>query len=428
MENKILRELDSAGRYMHRFDETVDRWNTYSAKWDLMASSMGEQAISLSVADMEFRTAPAVQAAVEKAAAHGIYGYTEVFDDFRLAAAGWFARHHEWEFAPESVVFMPRVVELVAMIATTRGVQKTVTLSPAYDPILEVLEKQGVHISESLMLPPANSCEWRIDFADLERRLDGADLFILTNPHNPTGRAFTQKELENLAELLRKHNCLVISDDIHCDLLRQGAQYNPLAKVAPDLAATGRLITAVSPGKTFNMAGLEAAAIIVENADLRQELEAGKRAHGFHNPNYFAIPAAIAAWTETDAWLAGLRTYIDTNFAYAIGRINADHAGHWQAATPEATYLLWIHTGPELDTAEKMQVFQAATRVQVSAGSGFGTEWAAYTRLNLAVPRPMLEEAFDRFQQWHQNKATVYATRNLGKAAGGQQSQQTTNE
>lgn len=261
------------------FSRHLSRWGTHSAKWDLLAKDLGENAIALSVADMEFVSCPEVREAIADAAALGAYGYTEVFDDFAEAATAWMTRRHGWSCEVEDVHFFPRVVQCVAALVDhvlprdDRPV-RVVTLDPAYSPLLEVCERAGTDLVRVPMRDTAVSAS--IDWEALEEALADADLLLWTNPHNPTGRIWSVDEQRRLAELLRECRALVLSDDIHCDFERPGGQrYSALARVAKDLWMSGRIVHCASPGKTFNIAGLEATAICVHGplgADLEAEI------------------------------------------------------------------------------------------------------------------------------------------------------------
>ncbi|MDY5126591.1 aminotransferase class I/II-fold pyridoxal phosphate-dependent enzyme [Actinotignum sp. SLA_B059] len=366
----------------------INRRGTWSAKWETLPVDH----LSLSVAEMEFACAPAIRMAIENAATRGIYSYTEVFPDFAGACTSWFARRHGTEFGEESVVFVPRIVEATAMICAHMlpAGAKVITLSPAYDPIMEVVRRCGCRVTEPAMYYADGV--WRIPFDQLAATLPDADFFILTNPHNPTGRTFTQKEMEQLSTLLAKSSCLVLSDDIHCDILRAGQQWSPLGRYA-DAGLRSRLITALSPSKSFNIAGLEASALIIPDPALRARIRDGLRAAGFHNPNYFAIPAAIAAWTRCEEWLDATLAYIDNNMARFVPRF-ADLFAKEKPVIPEATYLFWCDTG-NLGAAAAAEVC-AAAGVHPSWGEGFGAQWHDYIRFNLAAPQSLLDTALQR--------------------------------
>ncbi|PID97693.1 MAG: aminotransferase, partial [Actinomycetales bacterium] len=282
--------------------------------------------MSLSVADMEFRTAPAVIEAVTSAAKHGSYGYTEVFDDFYQAAVSWQRHRHQWHVDAVDVHFFPRIVQCVAALVNDilpgRLLRKPVVVSlvPAYGPILEVVELSGAELIRIPIKAKVTDGEISHSFdpIELDAALSRADLLIWCNPHNPTGRVWTTQELTTIAESAVQHNVLVLSDDIHADFTRiDRTPYTPLALAYPQLWDNEQLIQCASPGKTFTTAGLEASAVFAPG-QLGTDLEKAKRKAGLHNPNYFAIPATIAAWNQGSDWVDALQKYIEANLQLAL--------------------------------------------------------------------------------------------------------------
>lgn len=395
--------MEQANTTPSAFDFTthLDRWNTHSAKWDLLAAHLGPDALSLSVADMEFRTAPCVRDAVVEAALHGTYGYTEVFDDFRDAAARWQHLRHGWDVSPDDVHFFPRIVQVVRALLTdvlpTRIGHTTpvvVSTTPAYGPILEVVRRCGAELRLVPLAPDAEGT-WRFEADDLDRALDGAHLLLWCNPHNPTGRVWSEDELATIARLAAHHDVIVLDDDIHADFTRPGrTPYVPTALAAPDLWDSGRLIQCTSPGKTFSIAGLESSAILVAD-ELGAELETAKRRAGLHNPNYFAIPATIAAWTRGEAWVDALQLRLDTNLTRTVTHLR-EALPTAKVTDPEGTYLVWVDAREILTHPDQLSEACRAARVAVTPGDDFGEEWDGYFRLNTALPPAELDEALHR--------------------------------
>lgn len=388
------------------FTARPHRWGTHSAKWDLLASPLGSDAISLSVADMEFYSAPTVIHAITRAAAHGVYGYTEVFTDFAQAACRWQRVRHQWEPRPEETHFFPRIVQCLSalldrVIAPKNGERPVlVTLAPAYGPLLEVAHRLGVRIREVPINthadPDTRLLHHGLNLNLLGDAMKGADVLLWCNPHNPTGRVWTRDELHAVATLALTHDVLVFSDDIHADFTRtERTSYTPLALVSPELWERELLIHCASPGKTFNTAGLESAAIFAPPA-LGQALEEAKRAAGLHNPNYFAIPATIAAWTDGDKWVDTLRQRIDANLLLAVDLLRTLlPAAH--ITDPDGTYLVWVDAAAYLPHADTLTAVMDEARVAVSPGIDFGSEYGSYFRVNVALPPADLEDALERF-------------------------------
>ncbi len=381
------------------FTSHLDRRGTHSAKWDLLTAPLGADAFSLSIADMEFRTCPEVVDAVVAAAEHGTYGYTEVFDDFARAASAWQSRRHAWDLDPADVHFFPRVVQCVSALvddiipSRTMSPARVCTLDPAYSPLLEVCERAGATIERAGILDSAGDA--RIDFTALDESMSRADLLLWTNPHNPTGRVWSREELKRVADLAREYGTLIFSDDIHADFERPGRRrYTPLALVAPDLWESGRIIQCASPGKTFSIAGLEATAICVHGA-LGDALEASKRRAGLHNPNYFAIPAALAAWTKGDEWVDALITRMDANLRIARALL-AERLPRATVSDPDGTYLLWIDARDYLEGSAALEDASRRSRVAVSDGVEFGPGLSGWFRINVALPEAELLTALNR--------------------------------
>lgn len=378
--------------YEKEFEVQVDRVGTWSAKWDFPVSRLGEEVICMSVADMEYLSCPLVRQAVVKAAQHGIYGYTDVFPDFAQTVQKWH-RRHGLELPLEEIVFFPRIVQMVSALVNfcLEVPLKVAVIEPAYDPIIEVLRKSKCDV-RIIKLTEKN---WTFNPQELEKIISEVDLFMFCSPHNPTGRVWTAAELVLIGELALKYRTLVISDDVHCEFVRAGKQYIPLAVAYPPLLHAGLLISAFSPGKTFNMAGLEVAAIHIPELSLRGKLLEAKRRMGIHNPNYFAIPAVITAWTEGETWLNAAKQQIDSNIAYSLARI-AEHMPLAYAATPEGTYLLWLNVGSYFQTHEEVVHWTDNAKVLLSLGDAFGSGYQHWVRLNVAMPRPQLDEALNR--------------------------------
>lgn len=385
--------------FSHNFTQHLNRWGTHSAKWDLLAHDLGTDSFSLSVADMEFPTAPAVKKAVIQAAEHGNYGYTEIFDDFAQAAIRWQSLRHQWTPQADEVHFFPRVVQCVSALVNfiiekpaNRNIT-VVTLDPAYSPLLEVCERSGTTIRRVPVRESAGKS--LVDWCALEEALTDADLLLWCNPHNPTGRVWTHEELRRLATIALKYTFITLSDDIHADFTRPGrTPYTPLARVSPQLWDSGRLIHCASPGKTFTIAGLEATAIFTPNT-LGEPLESAKRQMGLHNPNYFSIPAVIAAWNNGDTWVNELQNVIDSNLTFATNflkeKLPLAHVGN-----PDGTYLLWVEAGTYLQDDDALTRVCTRARVAVSFGDDFGPNYGHYLRINVALPPSELNRALTR--------------------------------
>lgn len=377
--------LDAAADY---FDRSFSRMGTYSASYDTYKAEFSGDFLSLAIAEMDFEVAPAIKSAIVEAAQKGIYSYTEVFPEYFTACQRWLSVRHGWNVDTQDMLFSPRIIEAVSAVVGTvfRG-QSVATFSPYYSPIIEVVRRSGAQLTEIPL--ELSESGWEFDRARLGQVFKEIAIFILTNPHNPTGRVWRVEELREIADLARTHGVLIISDDAHCDFAWGANTYSPLARIAPDLASSGKLITCISPSKSFNIAGLESAVVICPDSVLRDKIHGALRAAGIHNPNYFAIPAAIAAWQKCDDWFEHLRAYVACNIKQAIELIH-ELAPEFGCIPPEGTYLLWVDSAECGFATQDYLSASHAAHVIISPGRSFGNEWDRFFRLSLAVPRPRL--------------------------------------
>lgn len=377
------------------FDRMISRYGTNSAKWDGMAQSQGKDMIALSVADMDLPAPPAVVNRITEMAGHGIYGYTDPFPPYFEAVQGWLSKAYDWQVPQDWIVFCPRIVQAVSVLIqhlTERG-DRILIHTPAYQPVAKAVTINGRQLVESSL--QLTNGRYEIDFEDMECKMrQGVKMVLLVSPHNPTGRVWTISELEKISELCVKYDALIVSDDIHADFVHEGHAHTVIAKLSEETAQ--RSIICTSPGKTFNLASLEIANIVIPNDQLRQRFKDGLQQAGIHNPTFFSVPALETAYTACDDWLDELRAYLTGNIAFTIDFI-ATHMPGLQVVQPEGTYLLWVDCSAlSTDESDLTEWLQHQSRVSVSYGTSFGTDGAGYIRLNVATPRPLLEEALQR--------------------------------
>ena len=291
------------------FDAPTSRRNTNSLKWDI-----GENELPMWVADMDFRTAPAVVAAVEKRAKEGIFGYTVLPDEWYTTISDWWESRHGMAIPREWLIFCTGVVPAISSIVkrVTNVGDRVVLLTPVYDIFFHSVENAGRAVLESRLVRDGTGA-YRIDFADLEKKLAEplATMMILCNPHNPVGRIWTKEELAKIGALCRAHGVVLLSDEIHCDLTDPGKNYVPFASVSVECRDLS--VTCLSASKAFNIAGLQSAAVAVPNPRLREKVERGLNSDEVAEPNCFAPIATAAAFREGGAWLDALREYLAEN-------------------------------------------------------------------------------------------------------------------
>ncbi len=379
------------------FDTPVSRLGSHSVKYDLRRARFGrEDVLPLWVADMDFAAPPCVQQALAERAAHPIYGYTLADAGVYQAIMDWQWRRHGWRVEKEWITLLPGVVpglDLCVRAFTEPG-QAVVVQAPVYNPIFEGSERNGRRVVRNPLLWTEG--RHAMDFARLDAALtDDARLFVLCNPHNPGGRVWRREELERLGEICARHDLIIVSDEIHADLVFPGNRHLPIAALSPDLAA--RTLTLNSPGKTFNIAGLNTAYAIIPDPGLRARLHTAVHQLHLEGPNLFGLTALKAAYREGEAWLAELLQYLKGNIDLACGHID-QRLPRVKCGAPESTFLLWLDCrGLDLDDAALRQRLVDAG-LGLSPGTQFGPEGSGFMRLNVGLPRSELASALQRLE------------------------------
>lgn len=363
-----------------------------SIRWDEAWGAAGDDAIALSVADMDFRAPQPVIDAISSRAFEGNYGYTYVSDSFYDAVTDWFTTRHGWSVSAEWIVPVGRVVETLPAILTrfTSPGAKVVVPVPSYGPIPQSIVANG---REVVPWQLALAEVYTFDFAALGALLDqGAEALILINPHNPTGRVWTRDELTRVADMAQAAGVLVISDELHCDLLRAEEKFTPyLTCVNPD----ARAIALTSPSKTFNLAGLEITNIIVPNETLRRQVRVAVADAGAHNPRFFAETATLTAYRKGGPWVDELLELID-HHVRLVRRELAQNCPGVKMIGPEGTYLAWLDCRSLGLTDEQLNDYLVAQGLVLTPGTSFGEGGSGFMRMNLAVSTPDLQEALIR--------------------------------
>ena len=378
----------------YNFDEPVNRRNTHSLKWDVK-----ERELPMWVADMDFQTAPEIQEAIRERAAHGVFGYSIVPEEWYQAYMGWWERRHHFSMEKEWLVFCTGVVPAISSMVrklTTAG-ENVLVQTPVYNIFFNSIVNNGRNIAESPLRYDRNT--YQMDFEDLERKLSDPQttLMILCNPHNPVGRIWSREELEQVGELCRKYHVTVISDEIHCDLTSPGQEYIPFASVSENCKNTS--ITCMAPTKAFNLAGLQTAAVAVPNPNLRHKVWRGLNTDEVAEPNSFAVEAAVAAFTKGEAWLDALREYIHENKNFVENFLKKEDL-HIRLVPSQATYLLWLDCREMHGSAgEFTQYLREHTGLYLSEGKQYGENGSSFIRMNIACSRSRLEDGLERLAE-----------------------------
>ena len=380
------------------FDELVERRGTGCVKWDERPQAIAEtDVIPLWVADMDFKAAPAIQEAVRKRAEHGVFGYTVVGDDYYEAIISWFQRRHEWTIRREEILYTTGVVPAmsVAIKALTMPGEKVLILSPDYNCFFSSVRNNGCEVLETILRRTGDTFE--VDFEDFEAKCadEKTTVFLLCNPHNPCGRMWTKAELERMNDICMKYGVKVVSDEIHCELVMPGYQFQPFAAV--NEACRQNSVILNSPSKSFNIAGLQAANIICAQPEWRRRLDRAININEVCDLNPFGPVALIAAYNESEDWLDALNEYLWGNYQ-TLCAFAAEHLPNWKICRLEGTYLPWIDiTATGSLSQDYCDHLLSEAKVWINPGTMYGPiSGEGYIRLNIACPRSRLLEALER--------------------------------
>ncbi len=380
---------------MFDFDKIIDREGTDSVKWDLRKNVFGNaDVLPMWVADMDFETPEFVTKAVIERAKHAVYGYSFFSDRYFETLIAWLKRRHNWEVEKDWIVFSPGIVTAVkaAVHAYSAEGDGVIVQPPVYFPFFDAIKinKRKQLTNQLLYLDQT----YKIDFEDLAKKAKQAKMILISSPHNPVSRCWTKEELLLLGEICIKNEVIIISDEIHADLILPGYKHIPIASLSDELAEI--TVTCMAPSKTFNVAGLFNSSIIIKNSKLRERfVNVLKSLHLVHS-NIFAMTASEAAYAEGDQWVDEMMTYVKGNFDL-LERYFKTELPFLSLAKPEATYLAWIDfskTGLSNKKIRKMLVDEAG--LGLSPGTVFGEGGSGFMRMNVGCPRSVVKEALEK--------------------------------
>lgn len=376
------------------FDSLQERFGTGSLKWDVK-----ENELPMWVADMDFPAAPEIMEVITGRAAHGIFGYSIVPDEWYQAYQGWWERRHHFRMERDWLLFCTGVVPAMSSIVrkmTTVG-ENVLIQTPVYNIFFNSVINNGRNVVENSLLYDCYA--YCMDFEDLEEKLANPQttMMILCNPQNPAGRIWDREELERVGKLCLKHHVLVVSDEIHCDLTDPGKEYIPFASISEEFADNS--ITCIAPTKAFNLAGLQTAAVVVPNPVLRHKVNRGLNTDEVAEPNAFAAVAAAAALNKGEEWLDELRAYVYENKNY-VSRFLKNELPQVKLVPSDATYLLWLDCrGLNVGSDELCDAIRQKTGLILSSGRTYGESGDGFLRMNVACQRKRVIDGCERLKR-----------------------------
>lgn len=375
------------------FDEIVPRRGSDCVKWD---ASPDPDVLPMWVADMDFRTAPAIVAALERRVRHGVFGYARVPAAYFEAVTQWFARRHGFIFREEWLLHTTGVVPALSAIvqALTEPGDRVIVQPPVYNCFFSSIRNARCEPLENALVYRDGT--YGIDYSDLEEKASDprAKLLLLCNPHNPVGRAWTRDELTRIGEICLRHDVVVVSDEIHCDLVAPGHHHVPFGSMG-DAFLRGS-VTCSSPSKTFNLAGLQVANVLAADDAIRRKIERTLDVNEVHEIGPFAVEALIAAYRDGEEWLEALKRYLDGNYRFLETSFRQG-LPRLKVVPLEATYLAWVDCSAlGLPSAHVAGRLRDREKLRVNAGTLYGAAGEGFIRINFACPRQLLAQGLER--------------------------------
>lgn len=379
----------------YNFDQIVERRNTNSYKWD---SATEEDVLPMWVADMDFRTAPAIIVALMKRALHGVFGYTKVPVAYYDAVICWFGKRHDFVIRKEQILFTTGVVPALSAVikALTVPGDKVIVQTPVYNCFFSSIRNDQCEIVTNELVYENGT--YHINFDDLEQKAADpkAKLLLLCNPHNPVGRVWSRRELELLGEICLKNKVIVISDEIHCDLVYPGHKYIPFASISNEFMQNS--VTCTAPSKTFNLAGIQVANIIAADENVYRKIDKALNVNEVCEINAFAVEALISAYNEGTDWLEELKIYLYENYLTLTEFFKA-HLPHLPVIPLEATYLVWVDCSAiGLTSKEIAWKLLLDEKVWVNEGTLYGEAGEGFIRINIATRRDLLIQGLNKIR------------------------------
>lgn len=382
----------------YNFDEIISREGTHTVKYDLREMFFGnDKVLPMWVADMDFRTPDFIMQAIRKRAEHEILGYTIRPESFYQSIIDWNKKRHSWNIEKEWITCSPGVVPALnmAMLAYTKPGDNVIIQPPVYHPFFHAIENSGRTILENPL--QIENGRYQMDFEALESAIDeNTSMMLLSNPHNPGGTVWTKEELEQLGQICIKHNIIIISDEIHADLMMFGNQHTPLASISPEIAEI--TVTAMAPSKTFNIAALATSYLVVSNKTLLDKFNTVLEQIHVGMGNVFGTVALEAAYNHGEEWLNQLLSYLENNIRF-VEEFFKSECPQVKVMVPEATYLVMLDfSALNLENEELKKLMTETALIGMNDGASFGKQGDGFQRLNIASPLSVVTDAVNRIK------------------------------
>ena len=377
------------------FDEITDRTGTHSIKWDRVK----EGGLAMWIADMDFRTPHAVTDSIIKRAENGIFGYTEIPDEWYCAYQKWWKDRYNFSINKEWLIFTTGVIPAISSIIRkmTTPAENVVVMTPVYNMFFDSILDNGRNVLESRLV--YNDGKYSIDFADLEQKAadPNVKVLLLCNPHNPAGRVWTKQELTRIGDICIRNNVWVVADEIHCELVFPGHTYIPFASISQEFLMHS--VTCTSPSKAFNLAGLQIANIISADTDIRTKIDKAINVNEVCDVNPFGVEALMAAYNDSKEWLEELKQYLFANYNY-LRAYFAEYLPEFPVSMLEGTYLVWVDCSVLNQSSDEIvKTLLEKEKLWVNEGSLYGEAGEGFIRINIACPRQQLIEGLNRLRR-----------------------------
>lgn len=384
---------------MNRFDKIVNRKNTNTEKWDGMESKYGrEDLLPLWIADMDFEVSKEISEKVENRASHKVYGYAYCTDEYYDAVINWMDRKHNWAVKKEWITYTPGIISAIsfAIDGLTSPGDNIILQTPAYDPFYSIIRDNGCHVKENPLI--FENGRYEIDFDDLEKKIDDkTKIILICSPHNPIGRVWTREELERIIDIALKNDLIIISDEIHSEIIFEGYKHTSLATLSKEIE--NKCVICTSPTKAFNIAGLQVANLIIPNEDIRNKVRQVIDKNHFIRPSIFGVEGLIAAYNDSEYWLEEVTEYIEANRKIFVKYLE-ENIPEIKIVEAGGTYVLWADfSGLGMDVEELNNFLQEDCRLAFIDGSIFGDQGKLFQRINIACPRERIDEALKRLEE-----------------------------